>query len=448
MRIDPAPALARVVRGIDAARPALPAVFGVGPARGCMCVRGGLCGRRLARGRESFDKPGERPDDQATTDDRRRLQRRSAKRRREDACAGRGVVADERLRPVVREPDDVAGHGRRAVLRVGTERLAPDDRRGTVRADPDPSELRSGDGVHRRRRGRPGQLRDERVGERVRLDRHLPRPARGDAVAPPAVDRVVLRRGDDHRPAGGAGDEERGTDEIEVHPVRQPCRMARRLDLQAGRELDQSLAEAGGLGVRRSGVRAAGERPRAAGEQARRCRVIREPAPAPGAAPTTPVERDRQPARDSPRGEVDAVDAARRSRLITVRRRRHVHRPCRERQCAPVELTVEVREDADRPARALRAGRECQRVQPAEAVHDIQRPRRRIDHSGRNDAVPVQLRTAVRELSKPVMPEHETAAVETDDISAGGRRDEDTAGDKHLGRDPPGQGHHEPPRDA
>ena len=61
--------------------------------------------------------------------------------------------------------------------------------------------------------------------------------------------------------------------------------------------------------------------------------------PTPGAAATAPVERDGEPAADSPRREVEPVDARRGSRLIAVRRRRHIHRPSGERSSAPAQFT-------------------------------------------------------------------------------------------------------------
>ena len=139
------------------------------------------------------------------------------------------------------------------------------------------------------------------------------------------------------------------------------------------------LAVAGGLAERRPLVGPALER--VPGDDVERVapRAVGDAAPAPDAASAAKLGRDDGPARDPAVGERDADQLAL-HRQVAVRAGPSVDRAVHEQHRPPDQLAPVVAVEHDRPARALGAGREVERVQPAEGVGDVERARRRVDH--------------------------------------------------------------------
>jgi hypothetical protein len=212
--------------------------------------------------------------------------------------------------------------------------------------------------------------------------------------------------------------------------------VARVLDGEVGRELDQVLAVAGRLGEVVAAVRAAREGVRGDGVE----RIIRGAvggaAPAPDAAAASLCRRDAEPGGDVVRGEVDAVDAAHRRR-VAVRRRRHVDGAVGERQRAPDELAPEVGEDAQRPADLLGAGLEVERVEAAEGVGDVEGVGLLVDRARAEDAVAVELPAARGELADVGAPAEAAVGGEGRDLAGRRRRVELAVCGEHLADDAP-----------
>jgi hypothetical protein len=216
---------------------------------------------------------------------------------------------------------------------------------------------------------------------------------------------------------------------------------------QIRRELDEMLAVTHRLAGPRPDVRAAAEGVRRRREEVALDRAVGEPAPAPGAAAAAERRGHRHPVGDRLRTEVDPIDAPE-TRRIAVGGHRHVHRAVDQREARPVELRIGVGVDLHRPARLLLAGRERQRVQPAERVGDVERAGGLVDHAGAGDAVAVELLARLRELADVGLPALEPVPVEGDHQARRRRHVVGAAGRQHLIRDPAGERHDEPPCEA
>ena len=111
-------------------------------------------------------------------------------------------------------------------------------------------------------------------------------------------------------------------------------------------------------------------------KSARRAALYAGPAPPPDAAAAAEPARDDRPARDVPRGDLDANQLAD-HRPVAVGAGADVDRASDERQRAPHELRRRVVVDAHGPTRAVAAGDEIERVQQPEPVRDIEGTRTR-----------------------------------------------------------------------